>query len=97
MTLTNAVEMGRFCGLNTVEECISNVERHSISIFKYTELQKELEELHEDYDLYLDGHYKLDIEAIDRKNKEEMDRWIAEEDEYHRTHPNEEVEDFDFN
>lgn len=79
MNLIAAVTLGRFCGLNTVEECISNIERHSISLFIYTEMQEELEELHEDYDLFLDGHYKLDIEKIDKENQEEMDRWIEQE------------------
>ena len=80
MNLIAAVSMGRFCGLSTVEECISNIELHSMNIFKYTEIQKELKELYEHYDLYLAGDYKLDIDKIDRENDVDLQKLREEED-----------------
>ena len=79
MGLDEAVRIGRFCGLHSVEECINNVRLHASSLFRYSSIGKELEQLHEDYDLYLDGHYKLDIEKIDIENQAEMDKWLDQE------------------
>ena len=83
MNLTDAVKMGRFCGLTTVDECVSNIERHSMSLFKYTEIPKELRELYNDLTLYRRGEYPIDFKAIDTENKEELDRMFAAEDEWH--------------
>jgi len=96
MNLEAAVSMGRFCGLKTVDECISNVERHSMSLFIYTEISKELKELHADYDLYMDGKYKLDIKKIDLENDAVFDKMREEEEEYHRNNPEVIGEGLDF-
>lgn len=96
MNLTRCVEIGRFCGLTTIDECVNNIEFHSMNFFKYSEIEKELNELHRDYDAYIAGEYKLDLEKIDRKNQEDMDRMNEEENAYREANPEDEELVFDF-
>lgn len=49
MKLEEAIKLGKDCGLETVEECIRNIELHAISLFKYEDINKELNELHNDW------------------------------------------------
>ena len=35
MTLQDCLELGKECGLSTLDECVRNVEIHSSSLFKY--------------------------------------------------------------
>jgi len=74
MKLFDCVVHGKFLGLNTVEECIANVEIHSLSLMPYERIHKELEELHQEYQLYLSGELKLDWNAVDR----ELTAWHQE-------------------
>ena len=78
MKLESAVKMGRFCGLNTVEVCIFNVQRHVISLFPYTEMETELKELYKEYEEYEKGNITLDFEAIDKENKEVEEEYFKE-------------------
>ena len=48
MTLQKCLELGKECGLTTLDECVRNVEIHSGSLFKYDDLENELTELYED-------------------------------------------------
>jgi len=48
MKLKEAMELGIACGLETIEECILNIEIHSPSLFLYEEINQELNELYED-------------------------------------------------
>ena len=48
MTLQDCLELGRECGLSTLDECVRNVEIHSCSLFNYDDLANELTELYED-------------------------------------------------
>ncbi len=48
MTLQECLELGKECGLTTLDECVRNVEIHSTSLFKYDTLTEELTELYED-------------------------------------------------
>jgi hypothetical protein len=43
--IKTAIQIGKGCGLQTLGECFENVRHHSMSIFKYTEISKELQEL----------------------------------------------------
>jgi hypothetical protein len=49
MKLKEAIELGHDCGLETVEECIRNVEIHATMLFKYEDINKELNELHNEW------------------------------------------------
>ena len=49
MKLSEALEIGKDCGLLSAKECILNIEIHSTMFFKYADIQKELDELHMDY------------------------------------------------
>lgn len=45
MKLKKAVRIGKSCGLNTINECILNVEIHSMNFFVLQNIDKELSEL----------------------------------------------------
>ena len=49
MKLIDALELGNDCGLDLIEEAITNVEIHSGSLFLYAEIKKELNELYSDF------------------------------------------------
>lgn len=49
MTLKDACGFGIACGLNTVGESVFNIDIHSISIFSYDEISKELNELYSEF------------------------------------------------
>lgn len=49
MTLKDACDFGIACGLNTVGESVFNIDIHSISIFPYDEISKELNELYSEF------------------------------------------------
>lgn len=66
MTLQDCLELGRECGLSTLDECVRNVEIHSSSLFKYDDLANELTELYEDIEEqepeWFYEHYKWNTE-----------------------------------
>ena len=75
MKLRDAVLLGRSCGLATVEECITNVDIHSMSLFTYIDIEDELRELYADYARYKTGDLTLgwsEIANIVNHQYEEM-------------------------
>lgn len=46
MTLAECLELGKECGLSTVQECVLNVEIHATSLFSYDKMNDELQELY---------------------------------------------------
>lgn len=48
MKLKTACGIALDCGLNTIGEAIMNIDIHAISVFSYSEMNKELAELYED-------------------------------------------------
>lgn len=48
MKLKECLEIGKTCGLTTLEECYDNVYLHAGSLFKYDEIGKEILELQQD-------------------------------------------------
>jgi len=48
MKLAKCIELGRACGLSSLESCVLNVEIHATSLFTYDEINKELQELYSD-------------------------------------------------
>lgn len=48
MKLKECLEIGKTCGLTTLEECYDNVYLHASSLFKYDEIGKEILELQQD-------------------------------------------------
>lgn len=45
MKLKKAINIGKACGLNTINECFLNIEIHAINFFAYTNVDNELVEL----------------------------------------------------
>jgi hypothetical protein len=50
MRLRAAVDLGKACGLTTLEEYVLNVKLHCMSLFPYDNVEKELAELKQDVD-----------------------------------------------
>lgn len=48
MKLATCLKIGEDCGLSTWEECYNNIDFHSMMIFKYDDIGKELLELQQD-------------------------------------------------
>lgn len=48
MTLDICMKIGKDCGLYTIGECYDNIEIHALSLFPYSEINKELLELQKD-------------------------------------------------
>lgn len=72
MKLHEAVSMGLFCGLKSVDECVRNIENHSMSLFHYPKINKELKELFDEQDLFLEGKLELDWDALNKANDQAM-------------------------
>lgn len=50
MKLVEAIDIGKACGLDSIEECVDNIVIHAGSFFAYSEMNKELDELISEYD-----------------------------------------------
>lgn len=48
MKLKECMEIGKACGLYSIEECYDNIILHSLSLFKYDDISKEIKELQKD-------------------------------------------------
>lgn len=48
MTLETYLAIGKDCGLTTWEECYDNIDIHSVNIFRYEDIGKEILELQKD-------------------------------------------------
>ncbi len=57
MTLDECIAMGKECGMTDMRECFNNIDYHSAMLFKYEEINKELNELIHDIEVkYSIGH-----------------------------------------
>lgn len=45
MKLKTCMEIGKSCGLTKIEECYDNIYLHSSMMFKYQDINKEIEEI----------------------------------------------------
>jgi len=52
MKLDAAIALGDACGLETIEECVCNVEMHAMSLFLYSEVEAELKELQDEWEAH---------------------------------------------
>lgn len=48
MKLKECMELGKDCGLQSIDECYLNIEIHALSLFQYEYINKELSELQKD-------------------------------------------------
>jgi hypothetical protein len=74
MKLQDAVIMGRFSGLHTVNECILNIELHYWQVLPYSELSSEQKEFYNDIKAWEAGELELNWKYInaevERQEKE---------------------------
>jgi len=77
MKLRTAILTGKFCGLNTVDECVFNAELHYFPCIPYYELDREAAELYQEYKAYMDGTLIPDRAEINTQVKKEQDAYEA--------------------
>jgi len=74
MKLFDCITMGRFMGLHTVEECMSNYYLHYLHILPHDQATPCQEELELEFSQYEKGELELDWDKInkevERQNKE---------------------------
>jgi len=75
MKLQEAIILGRFCGLNTVDECITNIDIHYWQCISNKELNRERAEFEKDINNYKIGRLKLDWDYINKKVKEDQEEY----------------------
>ena len=76
MTLEEAVICGRFCGLETVEECILS---YYDNMFSYKEFPAMWEKLVEEYLLWKEDNSLLDFDKIDAQVAADLVEYEASE------------------
>jgi len=77
MKLHTAIIMGKFCGLDTVDECVFNAELHYFPCIPYYELDREAAELYQEYKAYMNGTLILDWDEINKQVEKELNDYEA--------------------
>lgn len=78
MTLYDACDIGYSMGLETIGECIINIQIHSMSLFPYDDITDELMELHQEIkNKGFKGHESVEI-VLGKQRIEEIDKTIKE-------------------
>ena len=73
MKLSDALKTGRDCGLQSLGEAVFNIEIHAGSLFSYSELEKEIDELKNEKDiLLLNTEFSLDSEIV------VVEKWLSD-------------------
>ena len=81
MKLENAIISGRFCGLETVEECYINASRFMMQLYPYEEAAEQQFELDQEMAAYKADYGAIDWDRIDeevRKTEESYEKWCEE-------------------
>lgn len=79
MNLHQAIVMGRFCGLETVEECIANIELHYWNMLPYSEIAAAREEFFKEVNKWETGDVILDWDLINAEvaeQQKEYENWM---------------------
>lgn len=92
MRLKDVIRQGKFCGLESVGECLLNWELHCMQMYPYNALEYECNELAKDIKAYEAGELKIDMDEIDRLVEQDK----KEYEEYLNNHPPEVLADTDF-
>ena len=66
MKLKECMDLGKECGLYSIEECYDNIILHRLSLFEHNDILKEIEELQKDI-LY--NYPKLFSEMFQRRKR----------------------------
>lgn len=81
MNLHEAIVFGKFCGLNTVNECIANIELHYWHLLPELEAASIRKEFYKEVKKYEKGELVLDWDLISRKvaeQEKEFESWEKE-------------------
>jgi len=79
MKLRDVVLMGRFCGLQTVDECVLNFEMHYLDCIPHKEWNDARLELGLELQAYKSGDLVLDWSEIDKEVEIQMNEYIESE------------------
>ena len=78
MTLYDACDIGYSMGLETIGECITNIQIHSMNLFPYDDITDELMELHQEIkNKGFKGHESVEM-VLEKQRMEEIDKAIEE-------------------
>lgn len=78
MRLKDVIIQGKFCGLETVEECILNWELHVMYLYPHSQVPYEAKELIKDIQAWEAGTLVFDWDEIDRlvaESFKEYENW----------------------
>lgn len=77
MKIKECLEIATECGLETIEEAVLNIDMHCMNMFSYSEVEKEMEELHLSYGYVLNNGFdersrcKDVLRYLEKEEKEE--------------------------
>lgn len=75
MKLKDSLKTGMDCGLQSLGEAILNIEIHAGSLFSYSDIRKEIDELKNEKDiLLLNTEFSLDSKI------EDVEKWLSNND-----------------
>lgn len=78
MTLYDACDIGYSMGLETIDECITNIQIHSMNIFPYDDIVDELQELHQEVkNKGFKGYESVEM-VLGKQRMEEIDKAIED-------------------
>lgn len=78
MTLYDACDIGYSMGLESISECITNIQIHSTSLFPYDDIIDELQELHKEVEEKgFKGYESVEI-VLGKQRMEEIDKTIED-------------------
>ena len=78
MTLYDACDIGYSMGLETIDECITNILIHSMNIFPYDDITDELMELHQEVEEKgFKGHESVEM-VLGKQKMEEIDKTLED-------------------
>lgn len=78
MTLYDACDIGYSFGLDTIEECVTYIQLHSINIFPYDNIYDELTELHKEIEEKKYKGYESVELILGKERMEEITKTVEE-------------------
>lgn len=76
MKLQEAIILGRFVGLNTVEECILNIELHYWQMMPFSDYENESKEFYAQVRAYEAETLQLDWDYINKETQRQQDEYL---------------------
>lgn len=81
MKLEECLIMGRFCGLTTLDECVTHAQIHYFPVLRADEAAAEYDELNRELSKYDNREIDIDWDYVNKeleKQLKELDKYIEE-------------------